>query len=268
MAGIVEAAAVAAPAVAAPAVAVVYSFLGCWHRSLGRTVRTSYTSPSVYYCPWDSRRPGHTLLCTPELWVTIVDRSIVASSLRSPWLFEPQFPYHRLLSNLAVVNSRCYVYSRRPMEKLSGLILDFYDDKNREIALPLERLSDLTKEAHALTAEEHARLPDDLYALVLMDGDVTLRKFACVDPGNTAVSIEYFLKTAHKLPVEAQKVAARNLITACGWYGITPAAELEKIALPTITGALNLAQNVLTAKNVAGEVRSGFQKAKSGVIQS
>jgi hypothetical protein len=154
------------------------------------------------------------------------------------------------------------------MEKLSGLILDFYDDKNCEIALPLERLSDLTKEAHALTAEEHARLPDDLYALVLMDGDVTLRKFACVDPGNTAVSIEYFLKTAHKLPVEAQKVAARNLITACGWYGITPAAELEKIALPTITGALNLAQNVLTAKNVAGEVRSGFQKAKSGVIQS
>jgi len=145
------------------------------------------------------------------------------------------------------------------MEKLSGLILDFYDDKNCEIALPLERLSDLTKEAHALTAEEHARLPDDLYALVLMDGDVTLRKFACVDPGNTAVSVEYFLKTAYKLPVEAQKVAAANLMTACSWYGIEPPEELQKLALPwglmsMLPGPVGKVSGVVSGAQTAGQI--------------
>ena len=108
------------------------------------------------------------------------------------------------------------------MEKLSGLLLDVYDDPTghlfREIFPSRLEVPELVKSAHLLSEEERRSLPDDVFALVLRDGDVTLRKFACVDPGNVALSMLYFSKTAAKLPKEAQKVAARNLLTAESWY--------------------------------------------------
>jgi hypothetical protein len=121
------------------------------------------------------------------------------------------------------------------MEKLSGLVLDVYDDRDgwvvKDIWPTLADVPELVKQAQRLTAEDREVLPDDLYALVLHDGPVTLRKYACADPGNTWLSVHYFLKTAHKLPEEAQKVAASNLHTACGWYALEPPEELKKIAL-------------------------------------
>lgn len=120
------------------------------------------------------------------------------------------------------------------MQKLSGLILDIYDDREGDVMKAMfsstEDVPDMIKSAHALTPEERSKLHDDVFALVLMDGDVTLRKFACVDTGNTALNVEYFLATSHKLPVEAQKLAAANLITACGWYDIEPPKELVEVA--------------------------------------
>lgn len=120
------------------------------------------------------------------------------------------------------------------MEKLSGLVLDVYDDTDGSILQeifpgPVD-LSELEKSAHALTVEEHSALPDDAYALVLVNGDQVMKKFATVDAGNTALSVMYFLKTAHKLPEEAQKVAAQNLTAACGWYGLV-APDLLKVSL-------------------------------------
>jgi len=121
------------------------------------------------------------------------------------------------------------------MQKLSGLVLDVRDDYDGSVLrgiFPTEdSLPELVKSAATVTPELDARLPDDLFALVLVDGDVSLRKFACIDAGNTALSVEYFLKTGHKLPLEAQKVAAANLVEACGWYGIESPEPLEKIAL-------------------------------------
>lgn len=123
------------------------------------------------------------------------------------------------------------------MQKLSGLVLDATDDYDgvvlRSIFPTSESVPALVKSACSsyLEKEKRAELPDDLFALVLRDGDVMLRKYACVDAGHTALNVEYFLKTAYKLPVEAQKVAAGNLCTACGWYDIEPPEELQKIAL-------------------------------------
>jgi hypothetical protein len=121
------------------------------------------------------------------------------------------------------------------MEKLSGLVLDVYDDPDgevlREIFPTYESVPEIVKEAHQLTQEERSGLPDDLFALVLLDGDTVMRKMACVDAGNTALAVEYFMKTAHKLPDAAQKVAAANLLTACGWYDLEPPEELQKVAL-------------------------------------
>ena len=151
------------------------------------------------------------------------------------------------------------------MEKLSGLVLDVYDDAEGEVLKSLfERMDDvpdLIKEAHWITSEERSQLPDDVFSLVLHDGDTQLRKFACTDPGNTALSVEYFLKTAHKLPEEAQRVGAENLITACGWYGIDPPEELQKIAIGLMTAANLALVGPDVVKGTAGEVKRNMQMA-------
>jgi hypothetical protein len=120
------------------------------------------------------------------------------------------------------------------MEKLSGLILDVYDDTPGEVLKgmfpTMESLPEIIKTAHHVTPEEREQLPDDVFALILHDGPVELRKYACVDKGNTCLNVEYFLKTAHKLPAEAQKVAAANLCTACDWYGIEVPEPLRVLA--------------------------------------
>lgn len=108
------------------------------------------------------------------------------------------------------------------MDKLSGLLLDVYDDKNgsifRELFPDRDRVPALIKSARLLTEEERRGLPDNVFALVLHDTDVTLRKFACTDPGNVALSMLYLQKNAHKLPASAQKVAAENLLIAERMY--------------------------------------------------
>ena len=116
----------------------------------------------------------------------------------------------------------------------SGLILDIYDDYRGDTLRSLfpsrSEIPDLVKQAHALSGEERSHLPDDAFALVLINGDETLRKYACIDAGNTALSVMFFLKNGHKLPEEAQKTAAANLAVACEWYEL-PSEGLEKIAL-------------------------------------
>lgn len=144
------------------------------------------------------------------------------------------------------------------MQKLSGLVLDVYDDSDGEVLRSIfpsqESVPELIKEAHFLKAEERAEIPSWVFALELVDGDVELHKFACTDPGNTALSIEYFLKTGHKLPVEAQKTAAENLITACGWYDIEAPERLEKVAL----GLGSLAMGALVLPGAAGEAKKNL----------
>jgi hypothetical protein len=154
------------------------------------------------------------------------------------------------------------------MEKLSGLVIDAGDDYNgavlRSIFPTQESVPNLIKTAEYLPPERRAELPDDLYALVLQDGDVCLRKFACTDAGNTALSVEYFMKTGHKLPAEAQKMAAANLCTACGWYSISPPQELEKIALG-LARAVNLA---LVGPEAVKGTKRGIQRNLAQARQS
>jgi hypothetical protein len=112
--------------------------------------------------------------------------------------------------------------------------LDFYDDPTGSVLkgrlTSIDAVPDFIKTAERLDATELNKLPDDVFALVAFDGGRKMRKFACVDKGNTALSVIYFMENRDRLPVEAQKTAAANLITACGWYGMAPPAELEKAA--------------------------------------
>ncbi len=148
------------------------------------------------------------------------------------------------------------------MQKLSGLVLDVYDDSSGEVMRgifpTLDEVPDIIKQAHAIAPEEHGGLPDDAFSLVLENDGATLRKFACIDVGNTALSVEYFLKTAHKLPAEAQKTAASNLVTACGWYDIEPPEQLTKIAL----GLGQLAMGALVLPGAASEAKKNVMATK------
>lgn len=121
------------------------------------------------------------------------------------------------------------------MEKLSGLVLDVYDDSDgtvlRECFPSPDELPEITKHAHVLTQDERASLPDEAFALILVDDGIELKKFATIDPGNTALSVHYFLKTANKLPVEAMYVAAENLWAACEQHGLETPETLKKLAL-------------------------------------
>ena len=135
------------------------------------------------------------------------------------------------------------------MEKLSGLILDPYDDASGEVLRSIfpsrDLVPSLIKAAHFLTPEDRSSLPDDLFALVLRDRDVVLRKYACVDAGNTALSIQYFLKEGHKLPAEAQKTAAENLVVAAGWYDLPQEEALTKVAFGMVlSGAAKAAKGL------------------------
>lgn len=118
--------------------------------------------------------------------------------------------------------------------RTSGQILDFYDDVGgaqlKEIFPTVTALPESTKTASVLHPDDMEMLPDDAFALVMHDGSTTMRKFACFDGGNTALSMRYFLHNAHKLPDEAQKVAAANLVTAAGWYDLDVPVDLVKIA--------------------------------------
>jgi hypothetical protein len=118
--------------------------------------------------------------------------------------------------------------------RTSGLVLDVYDDFSGQVLRSLYpdfgAIPSSVKTAQVVSSEDRQRLPDDVFALVLVNDGEKLRKYACVDKGNTILSVQYFLKNAHKLPLEAQKVAAENLKVACGWYALEVPEPLEKAA--------------------------------------
>lgn len=136
------------------------------------------------------------------------------------------------------------------MDSLSGLVLDVYDDIGglvlHRLYPSLDDIPGSVKTAHVVSADDREKLPDDAFALVLINNGEKMRKFACVDKGNTILAVQYFLENAHKLPEEAQKVAAANLQVACGWYDLVVPEPLEKVAL-----GLGTAMTALTAIPIA-----------------
>lgn len=141
----------------------------------------------------------------------------------------------------------------------AGIVLDLYDSPQdlRAIFPSVDVIPDSVKVAHRLSSDELAALPDDSFALVLLNDGDRLRKFACVDEGNTVLNLGYFFLHGHKLPEEAQKTAAANLKVACGWYGLEVPEELEKIALGLGT-VMNATMGGLMAKGSVGQMRDNL----------
>ncbi len=141
----------------------------------------------------------------------------------------------------------------------AGIVLDLYDNPQdlKAIFPSVDVIPDSVKIAHRLSSDELERLPDDMFALVLLNDGSRLRKFACVDEGNTVLNLGYFFLHGHKLPEEAQKVAAENLKVACAWYGIEVPDELEKVALGLGT-VLTAATVPSLVKGTGGQIRDNL----------
>lgn len=148
----------------------------------------------------------------------------------------------------------------------TGSIIDFYDDPNGLVLrtkVGAEQVPSFIKTAQFLEGAHQEQLPDDVYALVMLDQGAKLRKYACVDKGNTALSVIYFLENKDKLPEEAQKTAAANLLTACKWYDFQPPAALMKTSglLGAALGAVGvkdtISQGIKRHKKVTGMPKVG-----------
>lgn len=108
-------------------------------------------------------------------------------------------------------------------------VIDFHDDGGL-LLVEAGNIPGYIKQASALSLEEVDALPEDLFALVLVDGNRRFKKFACHDPAHTEISTFYLAKTYRSLPLEAVKVAATNLASARSIYGLPALDFLSKLA--------------------------------------
>ncbi len=114
--------------------------------------------------------------------------------------------------------------------KYAGVTLDWYDDELATLKAKFptaDQLPNIIKEADVRPAH---KLANEQFALVALDEGNVLRKYACHDPGTTAMSVIYFMEHGDKLPEGAQKMAAVNLVSACEASGLRPPEALEKAA--------------------------------------
>lgn len=108
-------------------------------------------------------------------------------------------------------------------------IFDIYDDDGDILksAVPdPTNLPEFIKTAGAVDQESSA----NMFALVMVENDRVMKKFATADAGNTWLSSLYFSMTRDSLPEEAQKVAAANLLVACEHYNIDPTADILRLS--------------------------------------
>ncbi len=118
--------------------------------------------------------------------------------------------------------------------RISGVILDIYDDPQGEVLVNLIRDNPLPEKlasARLLDQSELVSLPDRLFGLVADDGPRRLRKYAMCDEAHVVTSILYFLDRGDVLPSEMQSKVAANLVNACAWYDMDPPEALVKRAM-------------------------------------
>lgn len=118
--------------------------------------------------------------------------------------------------------------------RISGVILDIYDDPKGEVLVGLldgTPLPEKLASARLLESHELESLPDRLFGLVADNGPTRLRKYAMCDEAHLATSILYFLKKGEVLPEIVQTKVAANLVNACAWYDMDPPEPLVKRAM-------------------------------------
>ena len=101
------------------------------------------------------------------------------------------------------------------MDRFSGVTLDYYDDRGEFLKTHFPTVEDVPDLIKAASIRDKDGLPNEAFALVASDEGRVMRKYACYDPGTTAMSVMYFMEHKDKLPEGAVKMAAANLTLAC-----------------------------------------------------
>lgn len=139
--------------------------------------------------------------------------------------------------------------------RLAGHVFDQYDDVGgevlRTVAPTLNDIPDFVKTAASLTSEQRMRLPDDQYALIMIDEGRKMRKYATINPAQTALSVVYLLKQAHLLPPQAVKAAASNLVAACLQHGIDVPENLKIAAKSGVSPVSGKSQKPYKSQQVS-----------------
>lgn len=114
------------------------------------------------------------------------------------------------------------------MLKLANQILDIYDDMSKE---SLVKLAGVNPSCNVIGAEERVNLKDHDFALTIITKKASkLNKYPVCDADSAWLSNQYFDMHGHKLPAEAQKIAASNIKTACDKFNIKASDNLCKFA--------------------------------------
>ena len=114
-------------------------------------------------------------------------------------------------------------------------IFDIYDDGGDILKTTIPDPDDIPEFVKTAGSVDQAS-SGNLFALIMVDDDRVMKKFATADAGNTWLSALYFSLTKDSLPAEAQKVAAANILMACEHYNIEPTADVLRASgdhLPT-----------------------------------
>jgi hypothetical protein len=114
--------------------------------------------------------------------------------------------------------------------KYAGVILDWYDDQGATLKHKFPTAEELPEQIKQASIPPKEKLGIEDFALVAIDEGHAFRKYACIDPGTTMMSVLYFMEHGDKLPEGAQKLAAANLVDACIHHQILPPEALTKMA--------------------------------------
>jgi hypothetical protein len=126
--------------------------------------------------------------------------------------------------------------------KYAGVTLDWYDDEGETLKAVFPTLNDVPEVIKTASIRPKSSLSSEDFALVMIDGGTAFHKYACYDPGTTAMSMIYLAEHGDKLPEDAQKTASANILTACEKYGLTkeaiigPAMSLSFAGIPDVVG--------------------------------
>jgi hypothetical protein len=150
--------------------------------------------------------------------------------------------------------------------KYAGVVLDWYDDGGETLKQKFPTVKQLPGLIKRASIRPKESLSDDDFALVMVDSGIPFCKYACHDPGTTAMSVIYFLENKDKLPAEAQKIASENLIRSVEKFGKEKIASAIKEAVnPHLVasglGALGAQLNTVakfTDCNADGSTKTAF----------
>lgn len=152
------------------------------------------------------------------------------------------------------------------MTNIGSLFLDAYDGGPQvqaalqQVCPTPESVPGYVKCATALNDPAvRELLPDEAFALVVVDRNgEKFRKYACIDPGNTWLSSQLFLRLGGQLQADLRMKVASNLASQLVAYGLPLPEELVKQASPNILQAAGRAAQQIPAGAHISNISKGL----------